>query len=110
MQYNNLVEGFEHIVSSWPNKVAIKFKNKYLTYNELNNKANQLASYLKKRKIEKGVEIPFLLNRSEDVIITMLAILKVGAAFVPLSKETPKSRQNYILKQMKSGSVAKLNL
>ncbi|MEQ6036433.1 non-ribosomal peptide synthetase [Staphylococcus saccharolyticus] len=105
MQYNNLVEGFEHIVSSWPNKVAIKFKNKYLTYNELNNKANQLASYLKKRKIEKGVEIPFLLNRSEDVIITMLAILKVGAAFVPLSKETPKSRQNYILKQMKSPVV-----
>ncbi|MDY7994261.1 amino acid adenylation domain-containing protein [Paenibacillus polymyxa] len=77
---------------------AIVYKDKHVTYGELNSKSNQLARVL----IEKGVQIndlvAFISDRSDEMIVILLAILKAGAAFLPVDPSLPTERISYILK------------
>lgn len=95
-----LVSRFEHICSLHPDEVAITFKHKKLTYRSLNAKANRVANTLLAKGIKEEDKIPILLDRSEKMIISILGILKAGAAFVPLSKEYPKERIQYIVSKV----------
>lgn len=63
-------------------------------------KANTLANYLIKEKgIGKGDIVPLLLDRDENIIVAMLAVLKTGAAYTALSKQYPQSRINFVIEQ-----------
>ncbi|NNM59116.1 MAG: amino acid adenylation domain-containing protein [Legionellales bacterium] len=83
---------FEEKVEQMPEAIAIIFGNVSITYAELNTKVNQLAHYL----IEKGVttesHVALSMERSINVLITILAILKAGGAYVPLDSSHPKER------------------
>ena len=92
-----LVDLLEQQVTQAPEAMALVVNGETYTYNELNSKANQLAHYL----IEKGVQpemlVGLLTDRSEDLIIGMLAITKAGGTYVPIDPKFPSSRINYML-------------
>jgi len=69
------------------------------TYKELNNKANQLANYiLKNNDIKPDDLIALILERDEHIIISALAVMKTGAAYVPINPGYPRTRIEYILR------------
>lgn len=93
-------------VTEFPDKVALSFRDKRLTYQELNDTANRLADFLIGQDIRTGDRIGLALDRSPELIISLLAILKSGAAYVPLDPAYPKKQIEYMLKD----SSAKLLL
>lgn len=88
---------FEEQVRLTPSKNAIYFDGTYMTYKELNEKSNQLASVLIKNSVKPGNVVSLFMEKSLESIIAILATLKVGAAFLPLDVEYPKERIDYIL-------------
>ncbi|MCB1712028.1 MAG: amino acid adenylation domain-containing protein, partial [Candidatus Riesia sp.] len=89
---------FEEQAERTPDNVAIIYNNIRLTYKELNERANRLASYLiTNHSITPDTLIPLLLDRSEHMIISILAVLKAGGAYVPMDPDYPDERINYIL-------------
>ena len=89
---------FEEQVIKSPNNVAVIYEDIRLTYKELNEKANRLANYIIKHyDIKPDSLIALLLDRSENMIISILGVLKAGAAYVPMDREHPDERIEYIL-------------
>lgn len=100
-----IIELFEEQVNKSPENVAVIYGENQITYKELNEKANSVANYLIKQGIKKGENIPVLLERSLDLIISMIAIIKAGAVYVPISTDFPIDRIKYILKDSESKLV-----
>ncbi|WP_081694816.1 MULTISPECIES: non-ribosomal peptide synthetase [Planktothrix] len=89
---------FEEQVERTPNHVAVVFENESLTYGELNNRANQLAHYLRQNyQIKPDTLVGICVERSLEMIIGILGILKAGAAYLPLDPEYPSERLQFIL-------------
>jgi amino acid adenylation domain-containing protein len=88
---------FENQVSRTPHNVAISYNNNKLLYCELNNKANLLAKYIIENKVKKEEFIAIFLERSPEYIISMLGIMKAGAAYIPLDSTNPYERVRHIL-------------
>ncbi|RTZ24052.1 non-ribosomal peptide synthetase [Vibrio penaeicida] len=95
---------FEAQVQTTPNAVALTFQDQHLTYQELNQKANQLAHTLRQqhviryeRELTADTPIALYLDRSVDMVVSILAVLKAGGAYVPVSPEYPKERAQFIL-------------
>jgi len=70
-----------------------------LTYQQLNKRANQIAHYLANRGTKPGTRVGICLERSTDMVASLLAILKVGGIYVPLDPTHPKDRLSYIVEQ-----------
>lgn len=94
----NLVTLWEEQVNLTPNKKAIIFEDTSMTYKQLDEKSNSLAHFLIKNGAHNGEIIPILLDKSLEMIVGILAILKVGAAFLPIDVYYPKERIDYILR------------
>ncbi len=90
-------ELFEQQVLKTPDKIAAVFEDTSLSFEELNKKANALAHYLKNNGITRGNIVGILLNRSIEMLICIFAILKSGAAYVPIDPNYPEHRIKYIL-------------
>ncbi len=90
-------ELFELNASKHPAAIALIFENKSLTYQELNEKANQLAHYLLQLPIQTGSFVGLCMDRSIEMLVGLLAIFKAGAAYVPLDPGYPASRLEYML-------------
>ena len=93
----SIIELFEEQVEENPDKIAVIFENESLNYKELNEKANSLARYLQKQNINKEEIIGIFLDKSLEMIIAMIAILKSGAAYMPIDISYPSSRIEYML-------------
>ena len=92
-----LHEMFEKQVSHNPNGMCLTFGNKVLSYKELNTRANQLAHTLIDLGVNKGDRVGLGLQRSFELYISMIAILKAGACFVPLGLDLPEERLKYMV-------------
>ena len=92
-----IVQLFEEQVKQTPDNIAVVFEDQKLTYKELNEKANSLAFYLKNNNIQKNDVVAIHLEKNIDYIISILATLKVGGIFVPISTMHPLKRVEYIL-------------
>ena len=92
-----IVDLFEEQVTKTPDNIAVVFEDQKLTYRELNEKANQLARFLVSSGVKVGDIVGIYLNKSLEVIISMFAILKAGAAFLPLDTDYPEDRLNYVI-------------
>ena len=75
-----------------PDNIAVYYKDKGYTYLDINEKANYLALKLYDIGVTKGDYIPLLMNRSIELVITLFAIMKVGAVFIPVDINWPKQR------------------
>ncbi|HBP65515.1 MAG TPA: non-ribosomal peptide synthetase [Desulfosporosinus sp.] len=92
-------EMFEDQVVKSPNSTAIIFNDKKLTYSELNEKSNQLAHYILSKGITRNSIVGLMVNRSLEMVIGILGILKAGAAYLPIDPSYPNERITYMLNQ-----------
>ena len=90
-------ELFEARVREIPNTKAVVCGGSLLSYAALNGRANQLAHYLRKCGVGAGSLVGICLERSADLIVGLLAVLKTGAAYVPLDPAYPPERQQFLL-------------
>lgn len=88
---------FETCAENFPQTIAVTAGNARLTYCELNQRANRIAGYLKKRGVENEDRIGVCLKRTENLIAALLGILKSGAAYVPLDPAYPQKRLSLML-------------
>ncbi|MGA2590501.1 MAG: Pls/PosA family non-ribosomal peptide synthetase [Bryobacteraceae bacterium] len=96
---------FEARAEAWPEALAVIFGQQQETYGELDRRANRLARHLRRRGVRSGSVAGMLLPRSIDAYATILAILKAGAAYVPVDPEYPADRIAYILADSGAGAL-----
>ncbi|AOW99701.1 hypothetical protein BJP34_09735 [Moorena producens PAL-8-15-08-1] len=88
---------FEEQVEKTPDALAVVFENEQLTYQQLNQKANQLAHYLQSLGVGPEVLVGICVERSVEMIVGLLGILKAGGSYVPLDPNHPLERLSYML-------------
>uniref|UniRef100_UPI004053EC43 amino acid adenylation domain-containing protein n=1 Tax=Shewanella sp. TaxID=50422 RepID=UPI004053EC43 len=89
---------FELHAAQTPKSIALSFSGVQITYQQVNEQANQLAHYLAANfGIESGKLVGVYLERSIEAIVAILAVLKTGAAYVPLELKLPQQRVAYII-------------
>ncbi len=88
---------FEAQVASTPNAIAVEFEQHSISYAELNQRANQVAHYLLALGVQPDQRIAICLERSVEMVVGLLGILKAGAAYVPLDPSYPIERLSYML-------------
>jgi amino acid adenylation domain-containing protein len=90
-------ELFEAQVERALDAVAVIYEDKELTYRELNRRANQLAHYLKKLGVGPEVLVAMLIERSPEMFVGLLGVLKAGGVYLPLDPEYPEERLAFML-------------
>lgn len=93
---------FEQQVAKTPDKVAVVFEDIELTYQQLNEEANQLAHHLQGLGVQPDQFVGICVERSLDMIMGMLGILKAGAAYLPMDPNYPQDRLAYMLEDTKA--------
>jgi amino acid adenylation domain-containing protein len=93
---------FEVQAERMPDAIAVVFEDEDLTYRELNRRANQLAHYLQSHGVGPGALVAICTERSPEMVIGMLGILKSGGAYVPLDSAYPKERLAFMLEDSKA--------
>ncbi|MFC2140845.1 amino acid adenylation domain-containing protein [Acidobacteriota bacterium] len=88
---------FEEQVERTPGKPAAIFKKQTFTYRELNEKANQVAWLLRRKGVEPDHTVAVMVERSLEMIAGLMAILKSGGAYLPISPDYPGKRINHML-------------
>jgi amino acid adenylation domain-containing protein len=102
MEARSIVELIEGQARSNPQEIALKCGDVLLTYTELNRRANQLANRLQKLGVVQDDVVALLFNRSAEMIIGILGVLKAGAAYLPLDPEYPVNRLQFMLEDSQS--------
>ena len=88
---------FEDQAKATPDAGAAVFENEQLTYDQLDRCANQLANYLGSIGVKAGVLVGIFVERSLDMIVAMLGVMKAGAAYVPMDPTYPPERISFVL-------------
>lgn len=95
---NRLIhELLEERVRAAPDAIAMVYEGERITYAELNARANQLARYLRQRGVRTGQLVAICLERSIEMLVSIVGVLKAGGAYVPLDPNYPSARLSYIL-------------
>ncbi|MEM9136704.1 MAG: amino acid adenylation domain-containing protein [Cyanobacteria bacterium P01_F01_bin.42] len=95
-----LSEAFESQVKKTPDAIALRFESASLTYKELNEQANQLAHHLQSLGVVPEARVAVYLERSVELVVSLLAIIKAGGTYVPLDPDYPSDRLQYILEDV----------
>ena len=90
-------KSFEEQVRRTPNAIAVTYQDESLSYSQLNCLANRLARELVENQTEFGSRVGICLERSLEMVVGILAILKAGAAYVPLDPRYPPDRLSYMI-------------
>jgi len=88
---------FEDQVTDLADEIALTYEEEFFTYNSLNEEANRLALFLKQKECERGEPVGVMVKNSPQAVISLLGILKVGGAYLPLNAEYPWERKKYML-------------
>lgn len=107
VEYNNsaseyprdktIVRLFAEQVEKTPAHIALEFQNESVTYRELDQRANQLANWLRGRGIKPGVPVGIYLEHSPETIVAVLGVLKAGGFYVPFDTAHPRARLDFML-------------
>ena len=100
---------FEYQAQNHPEAVAVAFESKRLAYGELNQKANQLARYLRNLGVGPGTLVGLFVQKSFEVTTGILGILKNGCAYVPLDPAYPKERLQQMIEDSESPVILTLS-
>ncbi|MBT2605232.1 amino acid adenylation domain-containing protein, partial [Bacillus sp. ISL-53] len=87
----------EQRVLQCADKIAVEYGDQHLTYHLLNEKSNQLAHYLSKQGVKVGDKIAVCMNRSLELVVTLLGIMKAGGSYIPIDPILPENRIKYML-------------
>jgi len=88
---------FEISVEKTPSNIAVTDENQHLTYQELNERSNQLAHHLKSLGVGAEVMVGICLERTINTVIGLLGILKAGGSYIPLDPAYPQERLAYMV-------------
>ena len=97
LQAKTIPQLFEEQVQKTPDQLAIVFEENELTYGELNEKVNQLASVLRSHGVQPNHIVGLMTQRSPLMIIGILAILKAGGAYLPIDPDHPEERIQFMI-------------
>ncbi|WP_052769821.1 amino acid adenylation domain-containing protein [Paenibacillus sp. IHB B 3415] len=100
-----LHEGFEARAALQPEHPAIVFAGESISYQQLNRRANCLAHELIARGVRPNDHVGVSVKRNMNLVIALLAVLKSGAAYVPVDPGYPASRKNYILQHSEASAA-----
>jgi amino acid adenylation domain-containing protein len=98
--HNTIHELFERCAQDSPESPAVTYDEQVLDYQTLDQRANQLANLLLERLLPQQSCIPVFMDRSADMVIAILAVLKSGAAYVPIDASFPDKRLDFVLDDM----------
>ncbi|UXE58890.1 MAG: amino acid adenylation domain-containing protein [Woronichinia naegeliana WA131] len=107
--YKCIHQLFEEQVERTPDAIAVVFEGQQLTYDELNSRANQLAHYLQSLELKLEDKIGVCIERSPLMVIAILAILKAGAAYVPLDIAYPSERLAFMIENVQCSIILTQN-
>lgn len=93
---------FEEQVEKTPNRIAVSINNEKITYKELNSRANKLANYLVKKGVSTDIPVGIRINKSIEMIVGILAIIKAGGCYLPINLSYPEKRVSFMLKDSKA--------
>ena len=96
--YMSIHQWFEAQVKLTPDAIALSFQGQELTYDALNQRANQLAHYLKALGVQPDELVAICMNRCMEMVICFLGVMKAGAAYVPIDPAYPHERRAYKLR------------
>ncbi|MCU0287925.1 MAG: amino acid adenylation domain-containing protein, partial [Acidobacteria bacterium] len=96
---------FEKVVLKNEYKTALVFKNSRITYTELNRRANNLARLLREKGIGPDKVVGLMVERSLEMVIGMLAVMKAGGAYLPIDPKLPAQRKQIMIED---GSISLL--
>lgn len=102
-----IYELFQEQVKLVPDKIALIFENKRFNYQQIDELSNGLAASIRDLGIHKGDRVAVLLGRDENVILVQLAVLKIGAVFIPIDRRYPRERIEYILEESSAKIIIK---
>jgi amino acid adenylation domain-containing protein len=88
---------FADTANQYASNLALKFDSSEYTYQSINSKVNQYARFLLTNDVNIEDRVAIVLDRTPEMLITLLAVLKSGAAYLPLDPEYPKDRIEYML-------------
>jgi amino acid adenylation domain-containing protein len=91
----SVVEIFERQALETPERIALSFQSKSMTYRELNETANRLASALRKRGVVSNSAVAVCLDRSMSMVVAFLGILKAGGVYLPVNPTHPRDRISF---------------
>ena len=97
LEMRTVVHGFVAQQEQSPDRIAVKHGSTQLTYAELHRQSDALAGLLCERGVTKGSRVGICLDRGVDMLVSVMAVLKVGAAYVPMDSNYPAERLAYIL-------------
>src|SRR5262249_38891939 len=96
-EHRRIEEYFERQVESRPEAVAVIYEDQQLSYREVNARANRLAHYMRRLGVGPERRVAICVERSPELMVGILAVLKAGAAYVPLDPAYPVERLSYML-------------
>ena len=91
-------ELFQEQVNRTPDAIAVQFEDKSLTYKELGKRANELAMVLVSQGVKPGKLVGIFVNRSMNMLVGLLGVLKAGGAYLPLDPSFPSKRLAFMVK------------
>ncbi len=98
-------ELFAEQVARTPDAIALVYQSTQLSYAQLEQQANQLAAWLVHQGLQRGAIVGIIAHRSSAQIVALLAILKAGAAYLPIDPEHPAERIEYMLRNAGAAMV-----
>lgn len=93
----NLVQLIDEVAAQYPDRPAVSFQQETITYKQLVEKSNQLANFLIEKGIKAGDIVGLSTDRSMEMLISLLGILKAGGTYLPLDPEYPRERIGFML-------------
>ncbi len=97
-QETTILDLFSQQVLLNPDGLAVRYEGEGISYMELEEKSNKLAHYLLKKGVKQEQLIPIYIERSIELVISVLGVLKAGGAYVPIDPSLPEDRINFMLK------------
>ncbi|MDP9162099.1 MAG: amino acid adenylation domain-containing protein [Acidobacteriota bacterium] len=98
-------ELFEEQCVRTPDAIAVEFQGRRLSYHDLNERANQLAHYLRKLGVRPDSTVGICVHRSLEMMVALLGILKAGGAYVPLDPTYPRERLEFMLQDIAASVI-----
>lgn len=93
---------FEEVAVKYPERVAVEFKEEFITYRELDEKSSRMALKLREMGVKNNDIVAVLVEPSIDIAISILAVVKAGGAYMPIDTFYPIQRQRYMLEDSRA--------
>ncbi|WP_157262946.1 non-ribosomal peptide synthetase [Pedobacter steynii] len=104
-----ILDLFVEQVGRNPEAVALSDEQRSMTYEELDQHSSQLANYLRNHEVTSGNLVPVYMDRSAELIVVLLGVMKAGCAYIPIDPSHPKERIEYILEDISAPLVITAN-